>query len=48
MEGVEAGERDAMIAATSLVHGMTIVTCNLADFEASVELLINPWLGQRA
>jgi toxin FitB len=38
-------ERDAMIAATALVHGMTVVTRNVADFEASGVPLINPWLG---
>ncbi|MCV5261086.1 type II toxin-antitoxin system VapC family toxin, partial [Escherichia coli] len=27
------GERDALIAATALVHGMTVVTRNVADFE---------------
>ena len=37
-------ERDAMIAATALVHGMTVVTRNLADFEASGVPLLNPWL----
>jgi len=37
-------ERDAMIAATALVHGMTVVTRNLADFEASGVPLMNPWL----
>jgi predicted nucleic acid-binding protein len=41
-------ERDAMIAATALVHGMTVVTRNVADFEASAVPLVNPWLGQRA
>lgn len=36
-------DRDALIAATALVHGMTIVTRNIADFHhMSVELL-NPW-----
>ena len=37
-------ERDALIAATALVHGMTVVTPNLADFEASGVPLLNPWL----
>jgi hypothetical protein len=36
--------RDAMIAATALVHGMTVVTRNVADFEATGVALINPWL----
>jgi len=37
-------ERDAMIAATALVHGMTVVTRNVADFEASGVPLLNSWL----
>jgi toxin FitB len=36
-------ERDALIAATALVHGMTVVTRNLADFEATGVRLLNPW-----
>jgi toxin FitB len=36
-------ERDAIIAATALVHGMTIVTRNLADFETTGAPTINPW-----
>src|ERR1700678_3550923 len=36
-------ERDALIAATALVHGMTLVTRNLADFEATGVPLLNPW-----
>jgi hypothetical protein len=36
-------ERDALIAATALVHGMTVVTRNLADFETTGVSLINPW-----
>jgi len=36
-------ERDALIAATALVHGMTVVTRNIADFEASGVPLLNPW-----
>ena len=38
-------ERDAMIAATALVHGMTVVTRNVADFEASAVPLLNPWFA---
>lgn len=37
--------RDAMIAATALVHGMTMVTRNLADFERTGVTLLNPWEG---
>lgn len=36
-------ERDAFIAATALVHGMTIVTRNTADFKATSVPLLNPW-----
>ena len=38
-------ERDAFIAATALVHGMTVVTRNTADFEATGAKLFNPWRG---
>jgi len=38
-----AAERDAMIAATALVHGLTVVTRNTADFTASGVALFNPW-----
>lgn len=37
--------RDALIAATALVHGMTLVTRNLADFEPTGVTLLNPWNG---
>jgi len=36
-------ERDALIAATALAHGMTVVTRNIADFKPTGVLLINPW-----
>ena len=36
-------ERDALIAATALVHGMTVVTRNVADFKPTGVALINPW-----
>ncbi|MDE2515389.1 MAG: type II toxin-antitoxin system VapC family toxin [Rhodospirillales bacterium] len=38
-------ERDALIAATALVHGMTIVTRNMADFARTGVSLVNPWEG---
>lgn len=34
---------DSLIAATALVHGMTLVTRNVADFEPSGVTIINPW-----
>ncbi|MXY51425.1 MAG: type II toxin-antitoxin system VapC family toxin [Gammaproteobacteria bacterium] len=36
-------ERDALIAATGLVHGMAVVTPNVADYRATGVPLINPW-----
>jgi predicted nucleic acid-binding protein len=36
--------RDGLIAATALVHGMTVVTRNVADFEASGVVMLNPWI----
>jgi predicted nucleic acid-binding protein len=38
-------ERDALIAATALEHGLTVVTRNVADFEATGVGLVNPWGG---
>ncbi|BBL57409.1 type II toxin-antitoxin system VapC family toxin [Methylomonas koyamae] len=37
------GERDALIAATALVHGMVLVTRNVADFQATGVAILNPW-----
>ena len=39
----KGGERDALIAATALVHGMTVVTRDVADFKPTGVPLINPW-----
>jgi toxin FitB len=36
-------ERDAFIAATALVHGLTVVTRNVADFAATGVVTLNPW-----
>ncbi|WP_165226786.1 type II toxin-antitoxin system VapC family toxin [Aquisphaera insulae] len=34
---------DALIAATALVHGMTLVTRNVDDFALTGARLLNPW-----
>jgi hypothetical protein len=36
-------DRDAIIAATALVHGMTVVTRNTDDFVRTGVGLLNPW-----
>jgi toxin FitB len=41
-------ERDALIAATALVHGLTVVSRNTADFQPLGVKLINPWTAQNA
>ena len=40
---VPRAERDALIAATALVHGLTVVTRNSVDFQATGVALLNPW-----
>ena len=40
-------DRDALIAATALVHGMTVVTRNISDFERTGVPLLNPWDSPR-
>jgi hypothetical protein len=35
--------RDALIAATALVHGMTVVTRNVSDFKPTGVTVLNPW-----
>ena len=36
-------ERDALIAATAMVHGLTVVTRDIADFEPTGVALLDPW-----
>jgi len=41
-------ERDALIAATAMVHGLTVVTRNVADFAPVGVALLDPWKPQQA
>lgn len=41
--GQPISEMDAWIAATASIHGLTVVTRNLADFAAHHGDLLNPW-----
>ena len=36
-------DRDALIAATALVHGITVVTRNTSDFQTMGVGVVNPW-----
>lgn len=36
-------ERDALIAATAIVHGMTLATRNVSDFSGTGVAIHNPW-----
>ena len=36
-------DRDALIAATALVHGLTVATRNVADFGRTGVSVLNPW-----
>nr|VFK78932.1 MAG: hypothetical protein BECKSD772D_GA0070982_10301 [Candidatus Kentron sp. SD] len=38
-----SAERDALIVATALVHGMTVATRNVADFTPMGARILNPW-----
>lgn len=38
------GRRDAQIAAIALVHGATLVTANVSDFQAVSGLVVENWL----
>lgn len=38
--------RDALIAATALVHGFTVVTRNVGDFAPTGVRVLDPWRGQ--
>jgi len=33
----------SLIAATAVVHGLTVVTRNMKDFEGTGVILVDPW-----
>jgi predicted nucleic acid-binding protein len=37
------GDRDAWIAATAMVHDLTVVTRNVRDFQGTGARVLNPW-----
>jgi toxin FitB len=39
--------RDGLIAATALVHGITVVTRNVTDFEPTGVPILNPWVSRQ-
>ena len=39
-------KRDALIAATALVHGMIVATRNVADFNNTGAKILNPWTSE--
>ena len=39
------GKADARVAATAIVHGMAVITRNVADFETTGAEIIDPWAG---
>ena len=40
-------DRDALIAATALVHGLIIVTRHVADFAPTGVPILNPWIAPK-
>jgi toxin FitB len=43
MAAHESHERDLLIAATALEHGLTVITCNASDFAGTGVRIVNPW-----
>lgn len=43
MAGRNRGDADALIAATAIVHGLTVATRNVTDFADTGASVVNPW-----
>ena len=43
LKGISIPTSDGLIAATALAHGLHVMTRNVADFQSSGVLLLNPW-----
>jgi len=41
--GRPVGVMDAFVAATAMVHGLTLVTRNVSDFQVTGIPMVNPW-----
>jgi toxin FitB len=46
LQGRHLASNDGLIAASAIVHGMSLMTRNVKDFDASGVMLINPWDGE--
>ena len=44
-KGRQVSAGDGLIAATAICNGLQLVTRNIADFESTGALLLNPWDG---
>ena len=42
-KGITIGVVDALIAATALTHGLTVVTRNVREFQHTAARILNPW-----